>query len=194
MILGLVELHMTTKKRQNSISVDMLGQLLEVDFEKGTLFWKARSHPPGKEGRAIASWNAKYAGKPALNCATYGYALGTIHGIKFMAHRVIYAMHSGKWPEASIDHINGNSLDNRIINLRSVSQAENCRNAKLHARNTSGANGVANRRGKWIARINVDGILRQLGTYDTFEEAYAARKAAETIIGYHPNHGKVRKK
>ena len=43
-------------------------------------------------------------------------------------HRVVWAWHHGRLPTMQIDHINGNGFDNRIENLREVSQSENMRN------------------------------------------------------------------
>ena len=40
-------------------------------------------------------------------------------------HHAVWAVCKGRWPEQQIDHINGNKHDNRIENLREVSQSEN---------------------------------------------------------------------
>ena len=42
-----------------------------------------------------------------------------------LMHRVVWAWHHGRLPTMQIDHINGNGFDNRIGNLREVSQSEN---------------------------------------------------------------------
>lgn len=55
-----------------------------------------------------------------------------------------------------IDHINGNPLDNRRINLRIVSQQENMMNKATYKNNTSKIKGVnLNKKGLWVARIQV---------------------------------------
>lgn len=55
--------------------------------------------------------------------------------------------------------------------------------------NTSGVSGVSYRKGnqKWQVRIADD---QHVGYFQTFNEAVAARKAAEKLHGYHPNHGR----
>lgn len=108
-------------------------------------------------------------------------------------HRIIWKMVYGVDPPDVIDHINGDSRDNRLNNLRAVSQKENARNMKMSRSNTSGHTGVgvdSSGRG-WGAHIKVDGKTHRLGTFDTFEEAVAARKTAERRFGFHPNHGRL---
>ena len=46
-------------------------------------------------------------------------------------HHAVWAVCKGRWPEQQIDHVNGNKQDNRIENLREVSDRENKLN-KLH--------------------------------------------------------------
>ena len=48
--------------------------------------------------------------------------------VKISLHRSVFAYHHGRWPEKTIDHINGCRTDNRIENLREVSQSENMTN------------------------------------------------------------------
>jgi hypothetical protein len=81
-----------------------------------------------------------------------------------------------------VDHINGNALDNRRSNLRLVSYRDNCRNQKDASNNTSGFKGVHfdNARGKWMASIRENHVLKNLGRFETFEEARDARLAAES--------------
>ena len=113
-------------------------------------------------------------------------------GKNFLSHRIAWFLYYGEWPKGKIDHINHDSTDNRIQNLRDVSQSENLRNSKKSIKNTSGVTGVSKSStpGKWCAWIGDKSKRISLGTFKTFEEAVAARKQAEIDLGYHYNHGK----
>jgi hypothetical protein len=70
----------------------------------------------------------------------------------FLVHRIIWEMFYGPLEDGEvIDHINGDSADNRIANLRVVSHSENMRNCKKRSDNKTGVTGVCrfiNRHGK----------------------------------------------
>jgi len=92
------------------------------------------------------------------------------------------------------DHINGDGLDNRKINLRSVDKSTNQRNCALSVVNTSGYQGIYQRpSGRWAAvvRRGVNETIN-LGTFDTAEEAYMVRREAELENNYHENNGRER--
>lgn len=76
---------------------------------------------------------------------------------------------------STIDHVDGNKLNNKRCNLRQCSQAENSRNTKLAKNNSSGFKGVSlNASGKWRARIWKDWKEIHLGTFSTIEDAVSA--------------------
>lgn len=82
-----------------------------------------------------------------------------------------------------VDHKNGNCLDNRRSNLRLASNTQNQQNAKKQSRNTSGYKGVRFSKGKWMARISVNGTRLYLGMFDTPQQAHDAYK--EAALKYH---------
>lgn len=57
-----------------------------------------------------------------------GYRVINLGGKPILAHRMAWFLHTGEWPDGPIDHINRDRDDNRIVNLRVVSAAENNRN------------------------------------------------------------------
>jgi hypothetical protein len=128
-------------------------------------------------------------GEPAGSLDGNGYLRIKIDNVKYRVHRVIWLMTYGNWPDGQIDHVNGVRNDNRIENLRVVSVQDNQRNSHRRVDNTSGATGVFKEVGGWRARIKVNGKRINLGFFDSFDAAVAARKQSESQFGFHPNHG-----
>lgn len=96
--------------------------------------------------------------------------------------------------EEVVDHISGDTLDNRSENLRVGDHTMNMRNRALPINNTSGHMGIRKRGASYRARIVVDKVEISLGTYPTFEDAVIARKEAEVLYGFHENHGRSKTK
>ena len=80
-----------------------------------------------------------------------------------------------------IDHKDRNKGNNKIDNLRLVTTSENLRNVGKLSNNTSGVKGVSFYKslGKYRAQIFVNGKRFHLGYFTSFEDAAAARRAAE---------------
>jgi hypothetical protein len=78
-----------------------------------------------------------------------------------------------------IDHVNGDTLDNRRMNLRVCSHAENMRNRRLNRNNKSGFKGVVCHGNKWRAEIKHNGRKMHLGIFDKKEDAARVRRDAE---------------
>jgi hypothetical protein len=158
-----------------------LRELLVYNALTGELTWKPRG---------VANWDARYAGTPALTAlSAAGYRHGLVEKAPVKAHRVAWAIYFDKWP-TEIDHINGEKADNRILNLREVTRRENSKNRSLRSDNQTGAVGISERRGKWLARIQAGDKNVCLGTFATKDEAIAARARAQVLLGYHENHGR----
>lgn len=93
-------------------------------------------------------------------------------------HRLIMGNPKGRL----VDHINGNTLDNRKCNLRICNNTESIRNRdKTKSKSSSKYIGVSyNKKTKnWRAHITLDYKYVQIGTFDTEEQAYRARKEVE---------------
>lgn len=106
----------------------------------------------------------------------YGCRQVTI-GIKKQTREAMSRRIMGAGKGEYVDHINGNGLDNRRMNLRLCSNAENCRN-RHHNRNRTGYKGVSRvtgvRKKLWQAHIYLNGHGKYLGTFGSPEEAARA--------------------
>lgn len=173
---------------------EQLRQLLRYDPETGELFWMERGIEWFGSVWRMDAWNKRCSGKEAFT-STHGerYKCGRVLDRLKLAHRVIWAIQTGAWPDGDVDHIDGDRANNAWSNLRSVSRSENMRNAKRFKSNTSGHVGVwwSSQVSKWMAEIKVDGEKLHIGSYDRIEDAAAARKAAEVQHGFHENHGRA---
>jgi hypothetical protein len=88
-----------------------------------------------------------------------------------------------------VDHINGDTLDNRKQNLRIITRSENNKNMRKHVNNTSGYTGVILKDGLWVANIEVANKKLYLGGFDTKAEANIAYRSAAKALGFSERHG-----
>lgn len=144
----------------------------------------------------FASWVSRCEGKEAGVIVTKKrkkYRRIDICGQKIYAHRIAWAIHYGEHPGEEIDHINGDSLDNSIANLRQVSHQENCKNVKLQAGSRSGYCGVSwhEETGKWRARVKINGKEQHIGLFDDPQEAAERIKTLRQALGFHSSHGSL---
>jgi hypothetical protein len=190
------------RKYLNPCSVQELRLFVSLS-DGGELRWLRRSYQmfagTGSEQRRISqTWNSRFAGKRAGSSASgqaRKYRTVSIYGVPLKVHRVVFALHHGRWPEGDVDHIDGNIYNNDPSNLREVNHATNCRNQKLRSTNTSGCMGVHfdKRRGVYAVSISADGSKIHIGSYPSVEHAEIARRAAAKALGYHKNHGRKSK-
>lgn len=179
-------------KAPKEYPIGELSRLLSYNPNTGDFFWRVRPAEMFKTDADAKRWNINNAFKKAGSVSLDGYVYIHFAGKPWFAHRLAYALFRGRWPQAQIDHENGDGSDNRIKNLRVVSHATNAKNQRMQSRNKIGVCGVYETpAGKF--RVRIGKPVRNLGTFDTLEEAAAARKAAEIELGYHPNHGRKRK-
>lgn len=128
----------------------------------------------------LSQWRWNHSKRPKPNL---GYAVrmiqknGVYLGSVYMHRAVLRVEEDG----VVVDHINGNTLDNRKSNLRTCSQLENRLNSKMRGDNKSGFKGVhyskINR--NWVSQLRLS-----LGSFKTPEEAHAAYvSASEKLLG-----------
>jgi hypothetical protein len=136
----------------------------------GKLFWKSTLKGKG---------NLRPGRLAGTNSQRYRYVM--IDGVNYLAHVLIFIYHYGYRPEIT-DHINRNTFDNRIENLRPGGHSLNGYNRKKQ-RSISGERGVSiDRRAKtspYRAHIRCENIRVHLGCFGNIDDAVAARKQAE---------------
>ena len=155
------------------LSPDKLQELLRYCPETGHFYWKVN-----RRGHV-------QAGQLAGRIANHGYHQIGINGRLHLAHRLAWFSIHRQWPVGYLDHINGVKDDNRITNLREVTQAENMQNIRRANTNnhSSGLLGASwnGHNGKWKACIGLHNKKFHIGYFETAEEAHQAylRKKAE---------------
>lgn len=144
------------------------------EYRDGVLFWR-NSAIRSSTGRAAGGLSTpnKRTGRQVIEVRWLGKV--------FQAHRLIWELHNGPIPTPyEIDHIDGNSLNNRIDNLRLATRQENQRNVGLTSSNTTGFKGVSmfSKSGKFRSDIRIGNKTKYLGQFETPEEAHKAYVSA----------------
>ena len=145
-----------------------------------------------KDGQLF--WNVKIKNKPDV----YLKAAGTLNEKhnryqiiynkkRYYRSRLVFLYHNGYLPEM-VDHINHNSLDDRIENLRASTRSENCRNRRKAKNTTSMYLGVNFKDGSWIVRVTTPTKRLFGGTYKKeTDAALAYNKLAVKYYGEFAN-------
>jgi len=128
------------------------------------------------------SRGGKAKGSIAGYIRTDGYTYIRVKNRQYLGHLLNWYYYYREWPKEQLDHLNGITSDNRIENLRDVSQSLNQQNQKQApiTNKSSGLLGVSKNGSKWQARITIPGGTRKsLGGFNTPEEAAEAYKIAK---------------
>lgn len=153
-----------TAGRELMISREDVDQMVRYEPETGLFYWRVTNSNRAKAGSVAGTINSK------------GHVVIGINRKHYLAHRLAWLLTHDAWPSKEIDHKNGDPRDNRIKNLRAATHAENMRNRRNAANNTSGFKGVrwSADKNKWRARIQINSKQIHLGYFQTTEDAYTA--------------------
>lgn len=175
-------------EQERSTRSSLPGAILRTCFKyqnNGNLQWRARplDHFTSARGHAIfIAMNEGREAFPTINNTGYRYGTLNFRGVTYrlLLHRAVWAFSTNEWP-VTVDHIDGNRLNNRIENLRAASYGQNNCNRGPASNNKSGFKGVVQYGDKFSAFIRYDGKSRFLGSFDTPELAQSEYSKAATL-------------
>ena len=150
---------------------EVVEKLLKYDPETGLLWWLS------KPNRNMRDWKTKPAGSMRGGCLYV-----RIFGQAYLCQRIAWLLHHGKDPGISqIDHIDTSKTNNKINNLRLVTNQQNQFNRGATKLSASGVKGVCwdKKSKKWRAFGRLNGKQNLIGLYQDLAEAKAARMAWE---------------
>ena len=150
------------------------------EYKNGLLFWKIRPKNSRKPKGDME----------AGTTSGHGYKKITVNQKRFYVHQVIFLMQHGYIPKL-IDHIDGNTNNNAIQNLREANKTQNSHNAKMRLDNTSGHKSVVwhKKANKWMVQLQLQKKSKYFGIFDDFEFACLVADEARRI--YHGNYAKI---
>ncbi|WP_424578945.1 HNH endonuclease [Bradyrhizobium sp. USDA 241] len=110
-----------------------------------------------------------------------------VDGVRYYEHNLAWLYMTGELPPAgfTVDHEDRVRSNNRWSNLRLASDAQQNANQGARSNSKTGFRGVhSNGKGRFRARIKINGKSVSLGTFDTVEEGAAAYEAkAKELYG-----------
>jgi HNH endonuclease/AP2 domain len=148
------------------MTAEYLRNAMSYDAKTGVFVWK---NPPVNHPRLRGLRAGSFSN---------GYVLIRVCGHKYGAHRLAWLHAYGDWPAMRVDHIDGDTKNNRISNLRLATSAQNNANARPWRGKLLPKGVRKTAAGRFEARISFDKRTVQLGTHTTSDEAFAAYCAA----------------
>lgn len=114
-----------------------------------------------------------------------GYKVVRVGGVLYYSHRLAWVLYYGHWPENTVDHIDGNRINNSIQNLRDATRMENNQNRKKQPSKSSTYKGVTWCKAKslWKVQIRFEGKNIHLGYF--IDEVDAAEAYNKSVTKFH---------
>lgn len=169
-------------------TIETLRDHLDYDPATGVFLRRSVDQSRNKKRKSLCD-------RRHMRTVVLGYQVISIDSSIYKAHRIAWKMFYGVEPPLHIDHINGNTIDNRIDNLRAATAAQNQWN-RIKNPSQRPYKGVwfddsgGNKTNVWRSRITCNGRIIDVGRYPTPEEARDARmKILPVFHGEFANHG-----
>jgi hypothetical protein len=145
----------------------------KYDEKTGNFYWAIKP----KNGN-------KSIGDLAGSIDSNGYLTLRVFNKIIKAHRLAWAFCYGNFPNKVIDHINHIKTDNRIHNLRDVSNAENLHNPRgSQINNKLNLLNIRKKQNKYVVQINKAQKRFHIGVYKTINDALRARDISRILLG-----------
>lgn len=145
-----------------------LRERLAYDPATGALTWRS-------------SMFSDRLGEPAGWTDTHGHLVIEIRGHRIKGGRVAWAIKTGTWPTAEVDHRDRNPGNNAWGNLREATRTLNNVN-RVRTRKHDLPRGVCHNKRGYMARVRVDGVVHHLGTFPTPDAASQAYQSAAAML------------
>lgn len=152
------------KSKDLQITKEELLHLFDYDREKGIFIWK---NPPLKNGYL----KNKIAGSKTMQ----GYVSIRLKRRNLLVHRLVWLIEKGTNVD-QLDHINGIRSDNRIENLRAVTNRLNQNNTIRHRNGRLVGATYHKNTNKYMSRLKIKGKNIHLGLFNTEIEAHIEYK------------------
>lgn len=169
---------MDMNKEKISAGEDLIKQL-RYDSETGQLFWTRKRANNIDLTKPAGSVN----GKGYVNI---GITVDSGKKWSFKAHTLVWRVVTGTWPDKQLDHVNRNRVDNRIENLRLVTDQENKMNKGVQINNALGLQNIVMHGNSYRVQVMLYGKFITSKTFRTLEQAIAHRDAIRLQYGFSP--------
>lgn len=145
------------------LTKERVEELLEYDPETGRLIWKVQ------RGSTVLP------GTPAGTENSQGRRQMSLDGKRYYTSHIVWLLHKGKLPDRDkrLDHRNRRCDDDRIDNLREMSNSGNVKNSDRSDRITDDEE----------VFVEINGQKKFIGSYESVEEKRAAVRAIFTFLG-----------
>ena len=152
-------------KRNARITQGRLHALLSYDPDTGVFI------------NRVSRGNRALAGAVFGSKDSDGYLQGCLDWRTYKLHQLAFVYMTGRWPDGVVDHIDTCRANNRWANLREVTASMNSQNMRsARCDSATGLLGASfdKSRNKYLAQILIDGVKKNLGRFDTAEQAHRA--------------------
>jgi hypothetical protein len=134
---------MVASKKELALTLEQVNEILELRLPESVFYWKVSMNNRTKAGSKAGTLNKD------------GYAAIMINGDLFKTHRLVWFVTYGEFPDNQVDHVDGDKSNNRIENLRDVTNKVNHQNMprkyRLDADLPTGVTAKRNKHGTSIA-------------------------------------------